>query len=122
MQLDLPRPATLSDEEAVERVLSGEHALFEILIRRHNQRVYRVARAVVKDEAEDVMQEAYVKAWRNLRQFEGRSRFATWLTRIAVREAIARRLYAFHLYRCDRVVERVFRVIAAETSNRPPAA
>lgn len=82
----------LSDEEVVDRVLRGEVALFEILMRRHNPRIYRVARAIVKDEgeAEDVMQQAYVNAYTHLSQFAGRARFSTWLTRIAVYEALAR--------------------------------
>lgn len=83
---------TLSDEEVVERVLAGETELFEILMRRYNQRLYRVARAILVDdgEAEDVMQDAYVRAYAHLGQFAGRSRFSTWLTRIAVYEALAR--------------------------------
>jgi RNA polymerase sigma-70 factor (ECF subfamily) len=61
-------------------------------MRRYNQRLYRVARAILRDdtEAEDVMQDAYVRAYQHLGQFEGRSSFATWLTRIAVHEAFAR--------------------------------
>ena len=67
--------------------------MFEILMRRHNQRVYRAARAVVKDEAEveDVMQQAYINAFSHLHQFEERSQFSTWLTRITLNEAFARR-------------------------------
>lgn len=89
-----PRASSpLADEELAARVAAGESALFEVLMRRHNQRLYRVARAITGDGAvaEDVMQEAYVRAWENLDRFEGRSRFATWLTRIAVHEALARR-------------------------------
>jgi RNA polymerase sigma-70 factor (ECF subfamily) len=73
-------------------VLRGETALFEILMRRYNQRLYRVARAILRDdaEAEDVMQDAYVRAFQHLNQFAGRSKFSTWLTRIAVHEALAR--------------------------------
>ena len=83
----------LPDEEVVRRVLEGEGALFELLMRRYNQRLYRVARAIVRDEAEaeDVMQQAYVSAYTHLAQFERRARFSTWLTRIAVHEALARR-------------------------------
>ncbi len=82
----------LTDEQVVEQVISGHTAQFEILMRRHNQRLYRAARAIVPDEreAEDVVQQAYVNAYANLRQFDGRAQFSTWLTRIAVHEAIAR--------------------------------
>lgn len=83
----------MTDAEVVAKVRAGETDLFEVLMRRHNVRVYRVARAVVKDEAEaeDVMQQAYIKAFLHLNQFEDRSQFSTWLTRIAVHEALARR-------------------------------
>ena len=82
----------LSDEQVVARVLAGQTALFEVLMRRHNERIYRAARAILRDEheAEDVMQQAYVNAYSHLRQFDGRSKFSTWLTRIAVHEALAR--------------------------------
>ena len=82
----------LSDEEIVDRIVDGQTALFEVLMRRHNERVYRAARAIVKDdgEVEDIMQQAYVNAYSHLRQFDGRSRFLTWLTRIAIHEALTR--------------------------------
>src|SRR2546430_3641210 len=82
----------LSDEEVVARVLAGETGMFEIVMRRHNQRLYRVARAILRNdgEAEDVMQDAYVRAYEHLNQFAGRAKFSTWLTRIAVHEALAR--------------------------------
>jgi len=85
-------PATLTDEEIVARVCAGERHLFEQIMRRHNQRIYRAARAVLRDdgETEDVMQDAYVRAYEHLHEFEGRSRFSTWLTRIALHEAFAR--------------------------------
>ncbi|HKH49140.1 MAG TPA: RNA polymerase sigma factor [Thermoanaerobaculia bacterium] len=85
-------PATLSDEEVVARVLAGDSSLFEILMRRYNQRLFRVARGILADdgEAEDVMQEAYVRAFRELAGFRGEARFSTWLTRIACHEALAR--------------------------------
>jgi len=61
-------------------------------MRRHNQRIYRATRSILRDddECEDVMQETYVRAFEHLSQFEGRARFSTWLTRIAVNEAIKR--------------------------------
>src|SRR4051794_30808198 len=81
-----------SDEDIVQRVLKGETPLFEVLMRRHNERVYRAARAILRDEreAEDVMQEAYVSAYTHLRQFDARATFSTWLTKIAVNEALLR--------------------------------
>ena len=84
--------STQTDEEVVRLVLEGNTALFELLMRRHNERLYRAARAITRDdrEAEDVMQQAYVNAYTNLRQFNGQSRFATWLTRIAINEALGR--------------------------------
>ena len=85
---DLP----ISDEEVVRRVRAGETGLYEIVMRRYNQRLYRVTRAILRDdaEAEDVTQQAYVNAYRHLDQFAGRAMFSTWLTRIAVNEALAR--------------------------------
>jgi RNA polymerase sigma-70 factor, ECF subfamily len=83
---------TLTDEQVIESVLKGQTALFEVLMRRYNERVYRVVRAILRNEedAEDAMQQAYVNAYAHLRQFSGHARFSTWLTRIAVNEALAR--------------------------------
>lgn len=82
----------LTDEEVVERVKAGQTPLYEIIMRRYNQRLYRVARAILRDdaEAEDVMQDAYVRAYQNLHQFAGKAPFSTWLTCIAVNEALGR--------------------------------
>jgi RNA polymerase sigma-70 factor (ECF subfamily) len=82
----------LSDEEVLERVRAGEIDLFEVIMRRYNQRLYRTVRAILRedDESVDVMQEAYVNAYAHLGDFSGRARFSTWLTRIAVHEALAR--------------------------------
>ena len=67
-----------TDEEVVDRVLAGETALYEIIMRRYNQRLYRVARAIVRDdaEAEDIMQDAYVRAYQHLNQFSRLSPFS----------------------------------------------
>src|ERR1700751_1761237 len=82
----------MSDEEVVRQVLAGKITLFEILMRRYNQRLYRVSRAILGDDsdAEDVMQDAYVRAYTHLNQFAGQAKFSTWLTKIAVHEALAR--------------------------------
>jgi len=92
-QLERQEGHHLSDEDVVSRVRAGERGLFEIIMRRYNQRIYRAVRAITGNdgEAEDVMQDAYVRAYTHLDQFAGRSSFATWLTRIAVHEALARR-------------------------------
>jgi RNA polymerase sigma-70 factor, ECF subfamily len=81
-----------ADENIVNHVLAGETALYEILMRRYNQRLCRVARSILRNdvEAEDVMQEAYVRAYQHLDQFAGEAKFSTWLTKIAVYEALAR--------------------------------
>src|SRR5437588_7420648 len=82
----------ISDEEVVTRVLAGNIADFEIIMRRYNQRLYRITRAILRDDsqAEDVVQDAYVRAYEHLGQFAGRAKFSTWLTRIAIHEALAR--------------------------------
>jgi RNA polymerase sigma-70 factor (ECF subfamily) len=79
----------LSDGEVVRRVRAGESRLLELLFRRHGQRVYRIARAIVRDDAEaaDVVQETYLRAYNHLDQFAGRARFSTWLAKIAVHSA-----------------------------------
>ena len=81
-----------SDEDVIRRVLEGNTAVFELLMRRYNERVYRAARSIVRDEqeAEDVMQQTYVNAFTHLRQFNGMAKFSTWLTRIAINESLAR--------------------------------
>lgn len=90
--LDEARREQWSDEQIVGRVLAGDTALYELLMRRYNRLLYRVARSILRDDAEteDVMQDAYVRAYQHLASFEGRAKFATWLTRIAVHEALAR--------------------------------
>jgi RNA polymerase sigma-70 factor (ECF subfamily) len=82
----------VTDEEIVKRVVAGDVALFELVMRRHNQRIYRAVRAILRDddEVEDVMQQAYLNAFEHLDQFAGNAQFATWLTRIALNEALAR--------------------------------
>ena len=82
-----------TDAQVIERVLAGDVQMFELIMRRHNERIYRAVRAILRDEAEaeDAMQCAYLHAYAHLRDFQGRSSFATWLTRIAIHEALGRR-------------------------------
>jgi RNA polymerase sigma-70 factor (ECF subfamily) len=86
-----PSPAP-TDEQVVARVRAGDVAAFEVILRRYNQRLFRAARAILRDdlEAEDVVQEAYVSAYAHLGDFAGRASFSTWLTKIVVYEAFAR--------------------------------
>lgn len=109
------RPEFADDFALVERVRAGDDAVFEILMRRHNERVFRTARAVLgrDHDAEEAAQDAWVKAWRHLGDFAGRSSFSTWLLRITVREAIVR------LRRRARVL--VFPLVAASGSGTCPA-
>ena len=81
-----------TDEALVNRARTGDSAAFELLMRRHNQRVFRVVRSVLRDtdDIEDVIQQAYVQAFLHLDQFGGNARWSTWLCRIAINEALAR--------------------------------
>jgi len=80
----------MSDEEIVVKILSGETRLYEKLMRKYNQQLYRVSMSIINDdkEAEDIMQTAYLNAFRQLHNFEQRSSFATWLTRILINESL----------------------------------
>jgi len=86
------REYKLSDADIVHRVLSGEKELYEILLRRNNQTLYRIIRTYLKEqeEIEDVMQNTYLKAYEKLHQFKYNSKFSTWLIRIGINEALAR--------------------------------
>lgn len=82
----------ITDVELVERILGGEIGLYELIMRRYNQRLFRVIRSVLRDdrEAEDSLQESWVQIYEHLKQFAKRSSFATWITRIAYHEALNR--------------------------------
>jgi RNA polymerase sigma-70 factor (ECF subfamily) len=84
---------SVDDPELARRIAKHDHAAFESMMRRHNGALYRVARAILKNssEAEDVLQEAYLSAYRHMGEFRGDAKLATWLTRIVVNQALARR-------------------------------
>ena len=89
-------PAATSEEALVERARAGDRAAFEELVRRYADRLYAVVLRFVADqeEAQEVTQEAFLRGWRSIGRFEGRSRFFTWLYRIGINEAkrrVARR-------------------------------
>jgi RNA polymerase sigma-70 factor (ECF subfamily) len=82
-----------SDAALRQRVVDGEQAAFADLMRRYNRRLYRVARSILRDdaEAEDALQDAYIQAYRALPDFRGEASLATWLTRIVMNAALMRR-------------------------------
>ena len=96
LPIEQPQPgaegAPNPDAAIIAQVLAGDLSGFEELVRRYDRRVYRVTLAITqnKEDAEDAMQDAFLKAMENLAQFEGAARFSTWLTRIAVNEALQR--------------------------------
>lgn len=108
--LELPEPQ--DDSQLFERVLSGDRRAFESLVRKHERRVFRVTLAVLgnAEDAEEAMQDAFVKAYRHIAQFRGDSRFTTWLTRIAVNEALQKRKARKNALSLDEVPEAEVRV------------
>ena len=97
MAMTSPLPVTnydrVADEELVQRICSGDTGALEALMRRHNRVLYRTARAILRDdaEAEDAVQEGYLRAYRALKSFRGESKVSTWLVRIVANEALMRR-------------------------------
>lgn len=81
------------DVVLIERILAGEKRLFELIIRRYNQRLYRIGMSILNEDAEveDAMQTAYINAYEHLGQFEHRSSFNTWITRILLNECLAQK-------------------------------
>ena len=94
--------AGVDDGVLAARIARDDHVAFETLMRRHNGRLFRVARAILKDaaEAEDALQDAYLDAYRHIGEFRGNAQVATWLTRIVINEALMR----LRKRRRDRVV------------------
>ena len=82
----------LADGELAARVAAGDPLAFEVLMRKHNRMLYRVARAVLRDdaEAEDALQLAYLRAYQAIGSYRGDSKLSTWLTRIVVNESLMR--------------------------------
>jgi RNA polymerase sigma-70 factor (ECF subfamily) len=92
MHAAAPNPASLDDDALLRRIRAGDRDAFSLLMRRYNRRLYRVARSVLRDdaEAEDALQDAYLQAYRALPAFRGDSALGTWLTRIVVNAALMR--------------------------------
>ncbi|MBJ7882896.1 RNA polymerase sigma factor [Gelidibacter salicanalis] len=99
----------IAEAELIKRILSGEKELYEILVRRHNQKLFRVVRSYLKDEAEiaDIMQNSYIKAFTKLQQFKLEASFSTWLIRIGINEALARLRETGKVYHMSELTERL---------------
>src|SRR3954463_15801715 len=84
------RSLDLPDADVVRGVVAGNREMFEVIVRRYNAQLYRVGMAYLRDhtQTEDAMQNAYLKAFMNLRRFRGNSAFSTWLTRIMINECL----------------------------------
>jgi RNA polymerase sigma-70 factor, ECF subfamily len=91
--LPLQPGPTVDDAELARRIAGHDGAAFESVMRRHNGALYRVARAILKNEAdaEDVLQESYLAAYRHMGEFRAEAKLSTWLTRIVVNQSLARR-------------------------------
>jgi RNA polymerase sigma-70 factor (ECF subfamily) len=87
-----------SDAELARRIVRDDEAAFDLLMRRHNRDLFRVARAILKDDAdaEDVLQEAYLAAYRHMAGFRAEAKLSTWLTRIVINQALMRRRSRHH--------------------------
>jgi RNA polymerase sigma-70 factor (ECF subfamily) len=83
--------ADTTDVDVVNRILAGEKNRYAILVRKYNQRLYRVGIAIINDDmdVEDAMQSAYIKAYENLNKFSFKADFSTWLTRIFINECLS---------------------------------
>jgi RNA polymerase sigma factor (sigma-70 family) len=84
--------AATDDPQLVARIAGGDQTAFEVLMRKYNGKLFRIARAILKDDrdAEDVLQEAYLDAYRHIQDFRGDSEVGTWLTRIVINQALMR--------------------------------
>ena len=91
-RLQLAEVDRLSDTELVDRARARDQLAVRAITKRYNRRLFRLARSILRDdaEAEDVVQESYVRAFTGLDLFRGDASFGTWITRIAVNEALGR--------------------------------
>ena len=89
-----------SEEEIIRKILDGEMALFEVLIRRYNAILYKIARSYDFDheESKDLLQETHIAAYQNLKKFEGRSSYKTWIAKIMVNKCLYKLSYGSGKY------------------------
>lgn len=99
---DKSKTENLTDEDVVRYILDSDKQMYDVILNRYNQRLYRVIYSILNEQeaSKETLQHTHVKAYEKLGQFEGRSGFGTWLTRIAINEAIRylnrRKRYIFH--------------------------
>lgn len=102
------------DDEAtlVRRIRAGDRRAFEQMMRRYNRRLYRLARAALRDqtEAQDALQDAYLLAYRSINQFRGEAALATWLSRLVLNECLGRRRRSLRR-------ENVVRIVSSDTDS-----
>jgi len=121
--------AALDDQGLVRQALAGAPQAFRAIMQRHNRRLYRVARGIVGNEtdAEDVLQEAYMRAFAHLNEFRGEARLSTWLTRIVINEALGRvrrkreLVELSHLERAERKTAQILMFPTVPASSDPEA-
>ncbi|CUA99487.1 RNA polymerase sigma factor [Thiomonas bhubaneswarensis] len=91
-QADAPITSRTPEPELIARAAGGDAVAFEAIMRRHNRLLFRTARSIVKDdaEAEDVLQEAYLRAWQALATFRADAKLSTWLVRVVANQALGR--------------------------------
>jgi RNA polymerase sigma-70 factor (ECF subfamily) len=99
----------MQDHEVIERVKKGEKDLFEVLVRRYEARLYALAWRMLHNraDAEDAVQESFVKAYRSLKRFRGEARFSTWLYRIALNHILNKLRKGSRLRRADLDLDRM---------------
>jgi RNA polymerase sigma factor (sigma-70 family) len=90
LEADVKSFSAISDNEVIGMVLNGEKSMYELLMRRHNRRLFRIALSILKNEtdAEDAVQETYIKAYQHLCHFQQHSLLSTWLIKILINEAL----------------------------------
>lgn len=93
MDSNMATQKELTEALIIEKILNGEIELFEILMRRNNELLFRTVRSYIQSESdvEDTMQDTYIKAYEKLYQFKNESKFSTWLIRIGINEALQRK-------------------------------
>ena len=91
-QQDLNKAAdvAMNDEEIIRRVVNGDKDLYSLIVRKYNQRLYRIGLSIINNDSaiEDIMQSTYIKAYENLDKFKFEAAFSTWITRILINESL----------------------------------